>query len=135
MESAQKPLELILARNLLSSLATPAFLVDTPGTLVYFNEAAGALLGKRFEETGPMPFAEWGAQFGPFSEDGEPIPLEQLPVTVALRDGRPVHADFKIKAADETEHEIEVSAMPIVASDHSKGAIVFFWPTGKGDAH
>jgi PAS domain-containing protein len=132
MASAQKPLELILARNFLSSLATPAFLVDTPGTLIYFNDAAGALLGKRFEETGPMTAAEWGAEFGPFTDDGTPIPLEKLPVTSALRDGRPVVSAFTIRASDETEHQIEVSALPIVASDQSKGAIVFFWPVGNG---
>jgi len=132
MASVQKPLELILARNFLSSLATPAFLVDTPGTLVYFNEAAGALLGKRFEETGPMTAAEWGIEFGPFGDDGTPIPLDELPVTRALRDGHPVHAAFTIHASDESEHEIEVSALPIVAADQSKGAIVFFWPVGKG---
>ena len=43
--SAQKPLELILARNLLSSISTPAFLVSDHGTLMFYNEAAGALLG------------------------------------------------------------------------------------------
>jgi len=132
MASAQKPLELILARNFLSSLATPAFLVDTPGTLIYFNDAAGSLLGKRFEETGPMSAIEWGAQFGPFASDGKPIPLDELPVTIALREGCPAHATFTIRAADETEHEIEVSALPIVASDSSKGAIVVFWPVGEG---
>ena len=42
---AQKPLELILARNLLTSLSTPAFLVDENAALVFYNEAAGALLG------------------------------------------------------------------------------------------
>ena len=42
MAQAQKPLELILARNLLSSISTPAFLVDAEGTLVFFNEAGGS---------------------------------------------------------------------------------------------
>ena len=41
---AQKPLELILARNFLTSLSTPAFLVDESGALIFYNEAAGALL-------------------------------------------------------------------------------------------
>jgi phosphoribosyl 1,2-cyclic phosphodiesterase len=33
--SAQKPLELILARNLLSSISTPAFLVSEDGQMKY----------------------------------------------------------------------------------------------------
>jgi PAS domain-containing protein len=47
----QKPLELILARNFLTSLSTPAFLVDRTGALLFYNEAAGALLGSSFEES------------------------------------------------------------------------------------
>ena len=52
--SVQKPLELILARNLLSSISTPAFLVGEDGELLFFNDAAAAMLGRRFEETGAM---------------------------------------------------------------------------------
>ena len=46
--SAQRPLELILARNLLSALSTPAVLVNHQGDVLFYNEAAGALLGRRF---------------------------------------------------------------------------------------
>ncbi len=48
---AQKPIELILARNFLTSLSTPAFLVDVSGALIFYNEAAGAMLGISFEES------------------------------------------------------------------------------------
>ncbi len=52
--SPQHPLELILARNLLTSIATPAFLVSSDGAMLFYNEGAGALLGVPFEETGRM---------------------------------------------------------------------------------
>ena len=52
--ASQKPLELILARNLMSALSTPAFLVDEGGILVFYNEAAGMLLGKSWEELGTV---------------------------------------------------------------------------------
>ena len=52
--SSQRPIELILARNLLSSLSTPAFLASGPGEIIFYNEAAGAILGQRFEETGKL---------------------------------------------------------------------------------
>src|SRR5207247_3052542 len=70
MEGAQKPLELILARNLITTISTPAFLLDDHARLVYYNEAAGALLGRSFEETGRMTPAAWLATFGPFDDDG-----------------------------------------------------------------
>ena len=63
--SSQRPLELILARNLLSTLSTPAMLVNQPGDVILYNEAAGALLGRRFEEAGTMPAGEWVELFGP----------------------------------------------------------------------
>jgi hypothetical protein len=55
--SAQKPLELILARNLLSSISTPALLLGEQGSLLFYNEAAGAMLGRSFEEQGTMTSA------------------------------------------------------------------------------
>ena len=46
---AQKPIELILARQLATTLAMATFLVDPDGTLVFYNEPAERLLGLRFE--------------------------------------------------------------------------------------
>ncbi|MFN8160504.1 MAG: PAS domain-containing protein [Solirubrobacterales bacterium] len=125
---AQKPLELILARNLLSSLSTPAFLVDEGGILVFYNEAAGSLLGKRWEELGRVGPDEWGAIFGPFGPDGAPIPYEELPLVVSVRRGRPAHARFEIRSADGSRHPIEASAFPILTAHGSRGAIAVFWP-------
>jgi PAS domain-containing protein len=124
----QKPLELILARNFLTSLTTPAFLVGEDAELLFFNEAAGALLDMSFEESGRMSAAEWGDTFGPFDDEGRAIPYDELPVTLALRDGRPAHADYRIRSMRGTDHLIEVSALPIVAEGGQEGAMVFFWP-------
>jgi PAS domain S-box-containing protein len=128
VEHTQKPLELILARNLITSISTPAFLVDEGGTLIFYNEAAGALLGMSFEEAGKMHAEQWGTQFGPFDDDGERIPMEELPLTVALREGRPAHSNFRIRSATGVDHDIEVSAMPISASEGPSGAMAIFWP-------
>jgi PAS domain-containing protein len=125
----QKPLELILARNLMSSLSTPAFLVDEGGVLVFYNEAAGILLGKRFEELGTVPQREWGALFGPFGPDGEPIPYEELPLVSAVRDGRPAHAGFTIRSADGAERQVDASAFPILTAHGSRGALAMLWPS------
>jgi PAS domain-containing protein len=126
--SSQRPIELILARNLLSSLSTPAFLASGPGEIIFYNEAAGAILGQRFEETGKMSAQEWTSAFGPFGEDGRPIPLEQQPVTMALRANRPGHAVYSIRSRSGVEHKIEASGLPIVGVDGFQGAMVFFWP-------
>ena len=131
---AQKPLELILARNFLTSLSTPAFLVDESGALVFYNEAAGALLGISFEESGRMPAEEWSHAVGPFGEDGTPIPVEEIPTTKALRQGRPAHGSFTVRAVTGDEHEIESTALPIVAEGNQEGAMIFFWTANSSRA-
>jgi PAS domain-containing protein len=128
MKNAQHRLEMILARNLLTSISTPAFLVDERARLVFYNEAAGALLGISFEETGRMDPREWSSAFGPLNEAGEPIEIDDLEVTRAVRAGRPVHSHFSIRSAKGVMHRIEASAFPIVASeDGASGAMIFFW--------
>jgi PAS domain-containing protein len=127
--AAQKPLELILARNLLTSISTPAFLVDQNAALVFYNEAAGALLGRSFEDVGRLTPEEWTSTYGPFGDDGTPMALDDLPTTQAIRNGRPAHGVFRIRSASGAEHEIESSAFPIVASEEgSSGAMILFWP-------
>ena len=130
----QKPLELILARNLISALSTPAFLVDEGGLLVFYNEAAGSLLGKRFDELGRVGPGEWGALFGPFDESGSPIPYDDLPLVSAVRDDRPAHAQLEVRSADGTLHDVEVSAFPIKTAHGTRGGIAVFWPADEGGA-
>jgi PAS domain-containing protein len=130
MQSSQRPLELILARNLITSISTPAFLLDDHARLVFYNEAAGGLLGMPFEDAGRMSADEWTATFGPFDDEGEPIPLDDLGTTEAIQDGRPAHARFRIRAIG-GERAVEASAVPIVASEQgASGAMIFFWPRG-----
>src|SRR4051812_25349685 len=126
-EAQQRPLELILARNFLSSLSTPAMLVNRPGDIVFFNEAAGSLLGQRFEEVGTVSAADWTQRFGPIDEDGNPIPVESQPLTASLRQNRPGHADHTIRSVDGACYDIEASALPIIGTDGFQGAMVIFW--------
>jgi PAS domain-containing protein len=127
---AQRPLELILARNFLTSLSTPAFLVDERGALIFYNEAAGAMLGISFEESGHTPAAEWSRTIGPFDDDGTPIPIEELPTTKALRRGRPAHGTFAMRSVRGDSYVIESTALPIVAEGGQEGAMIFIWAVG-----
>ncbi len=112
----------------MSALSTPAFLVDEGGLLVFYNEAAGTLLGKGFEEVGHVGPGEWGGLFGPYDPGGETIPYDDLPVVRAVRAGRPAHARFDVRAFDGKVHPVECSAFPILTPHGSQGAIAIFWP-------
>jgi PAS domain-containing protein len=123
----QRPVELILARSLLATLSTPGFLVDQEGIVVFFNDAASVLLGVRFEEVGRMGPERWGTEFGPIDQSGEPVPLEKLPLTIALRQGRPSTARYRIHSVKGVEHDIEAAAVPMLTVEGTRGAMVFFW--------
>jgi PAS domain-containing protein len=133
VNAGQKPIEIIQARSLISGLSTAAFLVDREGTLLFYNEAAGELLGLRFDEAGPMGPDEWGTQFRPRIPGGRELTVEELPLTIALRRGRPGHARMEITGADGEDHRIAVSAMPIEARGGQQGAFAIFWPLGDDD--
>ena len=130
----QRPLELILARNLLSTLSTPAFLANQPGDIVFYNEAAGVLLGRRFEESGAMSALDWVQAFGPLDEAGQPIPVDKQEITIALRHNRPAHARHRIRSMNGAEHDVEVSGVPVIGTDGFVGAMVFFWEVGDATA-
>lgn len=135
MAGAQKPLELILARNLLTSVTTPAFLVAHDARLLFYNEAAGALLGRPFEDIGQLDPEEWTRAFGPLDDEGNAIPIGDLPLTQALRDGRPAHSQFRIRSSAGETHRVAASAMPIVgAGGRASGAMVIFWPVDEEKA-
>ena len=126
---AHRPLELILARNLLTNISIPAFLADNRGGLVFYNEAAESLLGMPFQQARNMDPEEWRARFGPFDSARERIPFEEEPLTIALHEGRPVHVPLYIRSADGEVHHIEVSAFPLAANEETTGAIGIFWRT------
>jgi PAS domain-containing protein len=126
--SAQHPVEIIMARGFVSNIATPAFLVGSDGTLVFYNEAAAELLGVGFEEAGPMPAQEWGSRFDPVGLDGERLPLDELPLVIALTQARAAHREMRIKSASGEPRNIAVTAFPVVGHDGQKsGAIAIFW--------
>lgn len=123
----EQPLELILARNLVSIISLAAVLVDGEGALVYYNDAAAEVIGTRFEERGRISRAEWAAEMGPVDEHGQPVPVEDLPLTSALRDGRPGYARFFVRAEGGLL-EIIAGALPLVGPSGNHGALVVFWP-------
>ena len=127
-KTQQRNLVLILARELASNSATPMFVVDPAGILIFFNEPAEGVLGKSFAETGPLEPAEWGRMFSPMDEEGKSIPLESLPLTKVMRDLEPGHLEFKITGLDEVERKIAVTAFPLFArANEFVGAVAIFW--------
>ena len=130
---AQHEIEVILMRELASYLAMAVFVVDPDGELIYYNERAEQLLGTRFDETGPMAMADWSGLFHPTDDQGGAIPPEQLPLGVAVQQGRPAHGRFSIRGLDGTERQLEATAIPLVGQANRRlGAVAVVWESGGG---
>jgi PAS domain-containing protein len=124
----QKHLVLILAREFASSLSTPTLVADARGYLVFYNEAAEAVVGRRFAEAGEMPLDGWLADFEAKSLTSEPLPPERRPTRIAFDERRPSHLRYLATGADGVEREIEVTAFPLFAhTDEFVGVVVIFW--------
>src|ERR1700687_1592019 len=124
----QHEIEVILTRQLASYLTLPIFIVGPDGTLIFYNEPAEAVLGHRFEETGEMPAPEWAAAYSTTDNGDEPVAARELPLMIALREGRPAHGSFWSGARDPVRRHIEVTAFPLIGqAGRHLGAVAIFW--------
>jgi hypothetical protein len=51
-----------------------------------------------------------------------------LPLAIAVQSGRPANARMVITSAAGRDHEIEVSAVPIMSRAAQEGSLAIFWP-------
>ncbi len=119
----------ILARGLASSIATPLFLVDPEGTLVYYNEPAEAILGQSYAESGALKQDQWGTAFQPEDpETGQSLEVKDLPLAKALAERAPAHGRMRITGLDGDKRTIAVTGIPLFArTDDFVGALAIFW--------
>jgi PAS domain-containing protein len=124
-----KSLLLILARELASNLATPMFVVDPSGILVFYNEAAESVLGQTFAATGPIGPDQWGGtMFHPEDLEGNAVTVNQLPLVETMTKKRPAHVAFRITGMDGVKRTIEATSFPLFARvDELAGAVGVFW--------
>lgn len=124
-----KHLVLILARELASNLATPSLIANEEGQVVFFNEAAEEIVGRKFSEMGEMELDEWTGSFAPRTRDSEePLPPERRPARMAFDQRRPAHEQFRVTGYDGVDRDVAVTAVPLFAhADEFVGVIVFFW--------
>jgi PAS domain-containing protein len=129
---AQKEIEVILTRQLASYLAMPIIIIDSTGTLLFYNEPAEVIFGMRFEETGELSADEWAQTLVVTDERGTPLAPETRPLLIALTERRPTHCDMWLQGLDHVRRHIEVTAFPLIgqAGGHL-GAVGIFWEVEK----
>lgn len=123
-----KSLPLILARELASNLATPMFLIDAGGTLVFFNEAAELLIGRSFAELGEIPALEFGAVLELTERDGSPVRRRDTAAGIAFFQRRPAHRTLVATGYDGVRRLVDSTAYPLFATtDEMHGVVAVFW--------
>ncbi len=125
---ASYQIEIILNRQLADCLSLPVFITDTAGDLIFYNEAAEKILGKRFEETGEMPKETWSTAFKPLDDEGKQLPPEELPLVKTLKEVYPHHKSMRIESLNGVIHDISVTSYPVISrSGNFLGAVAIFW--------
>ena len=126
---AQQSVEMILVRQLASYLFVPVLVVDTTGTVVFYNEPAERILGVRFEETGRIG-PEEVERLVELSDDPAAGPDEAgRPMATALQQRRPAHARrWLLRRGDRVRLQVELTAFPVIdQEDRLLGAVAMFW--------
>ena len=72
-------------RDLLNALPVAVYTTDAEGRITFYNEAAAEFAGRR-----PALGDLWCVTWRLFNLDGSPLPHDQCPMAVALKEGRPV---------------------------------------------
>lgn len=121
-------IEIILNRQLADCLSIPVFITDTQGNLIFYNEPAEEIFGKRFEDTGEMPVEQWSTMFKPMDEKGIILPPGELPLVKTLQNARPHHKTFWIESLQGKNQKISVTSYPIIGrTGKMSGAVAIFW--------
>jgi PAS domain S-box-containing protein len=77
---------------LLAALPVPIYTADTAGRITFCNEAAAALAGRR----PTLGEDKWGVTWRLYRPDGTPLPHDQRPMALALRERRPVRGEVAL---------------------------------------
>jgi PAS domain S-box-containing protein len=73
-------------QDLLTAIPAAIYATDAEGRITYCNQAAVALAGR----TPTLGSDEWSRAWKLYTPDGAPLPYDQSPMAVALREGRPL---------------------------------------------
>jgi PAS domain-containing protein len=126
--------ELIVMRQLASYLAMPIFVQDADGNLVYFNEPAEPILGRRFDETGALTREELWELFRPSDADGGALSFQNSPFQMVRDDGEAMHARFRLRGMDGITRLVEGTVIPLTNRDgETVGNFAVFWEQNTQD--
>jgi PAS domain S-box-containing protein len=100
-------------RELFEALPAAIYTTDAAGRITYYNDAAAELWGHR----PPLGTSEWCGSWKLFWPDGTPLPHDQCPMAVALKENRAVRG---MEAAAERPDGTRVPFIPYPTPLHDE---------------
>ena len=92
-------------RQVLDLLPAAVYITDASGLITYYNEAAAALWGYRPQ----LGLSEWCGFWKLYWPDGRPLPHDECPMALAVRESRPIRG---MEALAERPDGIRVPVIP-----------------------
>jgi hypothetical protein len=93
--------------------------------MIYYNESAEFILGKKFNESGEIESREWDERF--YDENRtKMIKMLDLPFLKVLSGRTIIEGEFWMRSFEEIEQKVRVICIPLVGmAQRELGAIVF----------
>ncbi|HEY4301887.1 MAG TPA: PAS domain S-box protein, partial [Candidatus Didemnitutus sp.] len=105
-------------RELVRALPIAVYMCDASGMITIYNDAAVALWGR----TPEIGSEYWCGSYRIYDADGNPMPLDQCPMAVTLRESRPIRGvEIIIERPDGTRRNVMPHPEPI---RDTSGAVV-----------
>lgn len=113
----------------------PVVLVDADGVLVYFNPATERMLGYDPAVNREFPITAFPELGDPRDADNNPLPVERMPISVALHERRPQQGTLIVHDTSGRPHRIVTTAIPLDGQGGVLlGAMSIFWEEdGEGE--
>ncbi len=118
-------IEFILARQLSEFLSSPIAIVDHDGRMIYYNESAEFILGKKFNESGEIESREWDERI--YDENKTNIvKMLDLPFLKVLSGRTIIEGEYWMRSFEEIEQKVRFICIPLVGmAQRELGALVF----------
>ena len=124
---ASQEIELILSRQLSEYLSVPMALIDHDGKMIYFNEAAGFILGKQFDENGEIDLRDWNGRFFNNESFSDGMDLHEIPFFKVLSMRQLLQGEYSMRNFEEINQKLMIVCVPLVGlAQRELGALIFF---------
>jgi PAS domain S-box-containing protein len=101
---------------------------ERPGALLYCNEAAERLFGRRLEELEGLALSDWSALLSPADETEASLPPAALPGSLALHEERPQHRVIHVTGSQGRSRPVAITAFPVMRDNgRPLGAVAIMW--------